>query len=344
MVLLISDEDIAKIEVTPEEVIAAVEGVYSQDGRGLAYDTPRHEARIKGKDLPHIAPGTTSVGQGMAYLEETGVVVLSHSFHFDWHKYLSHLIDPEDGSMIAIIKRSRAPLGQKTKGINTGTLRTGAAAAVGAKDLARKDIETVGVIGTGRIGRASLLCLSKVRDFDKVYAHSGRRRDEGFASEMGRILGVDVIAANTPEEAVREADVLITATYATEPIVKGKWLREGLHISGMGADGPMKAELDAEVIRRADKIVIDGEKCLKIKEIADPLKNGVISLEDIYGRIGEVVAGVKPGREGDQEITFFESDGTHMQSAGVAYLIYEKVKEAGLGVETDDLRSFFLNP
>ncbi|MEE8355043.1 MAG: ornithine cyclodeaminase family protein, partial [Candidatus Bathyarchaeia archaeon] len=226
----------------------------------------------------------------------------------------------------------------------TGTLRTGAAAAVGAKYLARKDIETVGVIGTGRIGRASLLCLSKVRDFDRVYAHSGRSKDEGFASEMGRILGVDVIAANTPEEAVREADVLITATYATEPVVKGKWLREGLHISGMGADGPMKAELDAEVIRRIDKIVIDGEKCLKIKEIADPLKNGVIGLDDIYGRIGEVVAGVKPGREGDQEITFFESDGTHMQSAGVAYLIYEKVKEAGLGVETDDLRSFFLNP
>jgi len=344
MVLLISDEDIAKIEFPPEAVIEAVESVYSQDGRGLAYDTPRQEARIKGKDLPHIAPGTTSVGQGMAYLEETGVVVLAHSFHFDWHKYWNHLVDPEDGSIIAIIKRSRAPLGQKTKGINTGTLRTGAAAAIGAKYLARKDIETVGVIGTGRIGRASLLCLSKVRVFDKVYAHSGRSKDEGFASEMGKMLGVDVVAANTPEEAVRNADVLITATYATEPIVKGEWLREGLHISGMGADGPMKAEIDSEAIRTIDKILIDGEKCLKIKEIADPLKNGVISVDDIYGRIGEVVAGVKPGRENDAEITFFESDGTHMQSAGVAYLIYEKVKEAGLGVETDDLTSFFLNP
>jgi alanine dehydrogenase len=106
----------------------------------------------------------------------------------------------------------------------------------------------------------------------------------------------------------------------------------------------MKAELDAEAIRRIDKIVIDGEKCLKIKEIADPIKRGIIGLDDIYGRIGEVVAGVKPGRERDSEITLFESDGTHMQSAGVAYLIYEKVKEAGLGVETDDLSSFFLNP
>ena len=344
MVLLISDEDIAKIQFTPGEVIEAVESVYDQDGRGLAYDTPRQEARIKGKDLPHIAPGTTSVGQGMAYLEETGVVVLSHTFHFDWHKYWNHLVDPEDGSIIAIIRRGRAPFGQKTSGINIGTLRTGAAAAIGAKYLAREAIETVGVIGTGRIGRASLLCLSKVKDFDRVYAHSGRRKDPGFASEMGRMLGVDVIPSETSEETVRKADVLITATYATEPVVKGEWLRKGVHISGMGADGPMKAELDGEAIRRADKILIDGEKCLKIKEIADPLESGIISLDDIYGRIGEVVAGVKPGREDDSEITFFESDGTHMQSAGVAYLIYEKVKEAGLGVETDDLGSFFFNP
>ena len=118
----------------------------------------------------------------------------------------------------------------------------------------------------------------------------------------------------------------------------------GVHISGMGADGPMKAELDAEVIGRTDKIFIDGEKCLKIKEIAEALEKGIIGLENIHGRIGDVVAGVKPGRESDLEITFFESDGTHMQSAGVAYLIHEKVRAAGLGVETDDLRSFFLNP
>ncbi|MDP7206970.1 MAG: ornithine cyclodeaminase family protein [Candidatus Bathyarchaeota archaeon] len=343
MVLFISDQDIARIEVTPEEVIQAVEGVYNQDGRGLAYDTPRHEARIKGKNLPHIAPGTTSVGQGMAYLEETGVVVLSHSFHFDQNWYCNHLVDPKDGSIIAIIKRSRSPLGERTRGVKTGNLRTGAAAAIGAKYLARKHIDEVGVIGTGRIGGASLLCLSKVRDFDRVYVHSGRSRDKVFASDIGRMLGVDVTAAKTVEQVVTSADVLITATYATEPIVKGEWLRAGVHISGMGADGPMKAELDAEAVRRADKIVIDGEKCLKIKEIADPIRQGIIRLDDIYGRIGKVVAGMKPGREGDSEITFFESDGTHMQSAGVAYLLYEKVKEAGLGVEKDDQKSFSLN-
>jgi len=344
MVLLIRDEDIARVEFTPGEVIEAVESVYSQDGRGLAQDTPRQEIRLRGKDLPHIAPGTTSIGLGAAYLEETGIAVVSQTFHFDWHKYWNHLIDPEDGSILAIIKRGRAPFGERTSAVTVGTLRTGAAAAVSVKHLAREDIKAVGVVGTGRIGRASLVCLSEVREFDRVYAHSGRRRDEKFAAEMGKLFGVEAISADSVEQVVENSDIMITATYATEPVVRGEWLREGVHICGMGADGPFKAELDAQAVARADKILIDGEKCLKIKEIADPLKNGIIGLDDIYGRIGEVVAGVKPGREDDSEITFFESDGTHMQSAGVAYLIYEKVKEAGLGVETDDLASFFFNP
>lgn len=344
MVLLISEEDIGKVEFAPEEVIEAVESAYRQDGLGLAHDTPRRELRIKGRDLPHIAPGTTSVGDGMALLEETGVFVISQAFHFDWHRYINHLIDPEDGSTIAVIKRGRGPFGVRSREVSVGSLRTGAAAAIGAKYLAREDVEAVGVVGTGRIGRASLLCLSKVREFDAVYVHSGRRRDEEFAGEMVKMLGVDVIASDSVEDVVRRADVLVTATYATNPVVRGEWLGEGVHVSGMGADGPMKAEIDAEAFRRASKIVIDGEKCLEIGEIARPMEEGVLNPGDVFGKIGEVVAGVKPGREDDSEITIFESDGTHIQSAAVAWLIYQKVKGAGLGIEMSGSNSYFLNP
>jgi len=343
MVLLIREEDIRKANVTAEETIDAVEEAYRQDGRGLVQETPRWEIRIKGKDLPHIAPGTTSMGQGMAYLEESGALVVSHSFHFSWNKYLNYIIDPSDGKTLAIIMRGRAPLGERPKG-EYRNYRTGAAAAIGAKYLARDNIETVGVIGTGRVGGTSLICLSKVRDFDKVLVHSGRRKDEEFAHEMSRTLGVDVVAVDGPEEAVRRADVLITATYATEPIVRGEWLGEGVHISAMGSDGPLKAELDAVVFERADKIVIDSEKCLTIGEIARPMEKGILRPGDIHGKIGEVVAGAKSGREDDSEITVFESDGTHMQSAAVAWKTYQKVKEMGLGLETSNLSSFFINP
>lgn len=344
MVLLIRDEDIKAVEITPEEVIKAVEDAYRQDGMGFAFETPRLEIQIKGRHLPHIAPGTTSVGQGMAYLEGSKAFVISHTYHFSWHKYISHIMDSEDGETLALVLRTRSPLGVKTKELSSGEYRTGAAAAIGAKYLSNESIDAVGVIGTGRVGRASLVCMDLVRDFDTVYAHSGNRRDDEFAQDMRDLLGVDVVPSNNPEEVVRNSNLLITATYATEPVVYGEWLREGTHISGMGADGHLKAELDAITMKRADKIVIDSQKCLSIGEIARPMKRGIISIDDIHGKIGEVVAGVKPGRERPEEITIFESDGTHIQSAAVVWLIYNKVKEAGLGTETLESSPFFINP
>jgi ornithine cyclodeaminase/alanine dehydrogenase-like protein (mu-crystallin family) len=311
MVLLIKEEDIEKANISPEEVIDAVEDAYLQDGNNLAHDTPRREIKISGKDLPHVAPGTQSIGQGLSYLEGSRVLAIIHSFHFSWHKYLTHILDPSDGKLLAIITYGR--------GIwyNKG-YRTGAAAAIGAKYLAKENVDTIGIIGTGRIGRASLLCLSKVKKFDKVVSNSGKRKDEKFVKEMGKKIGIDINAYDRVKDVVKKSEMLITATRATQPIVKGEWLNKGTHISAMGADCPLKSELDINTIKKANKIVIDGEKCLSIGEIANAINAGIIKSENIYARIGEIIASKKPGRIDDSEITIFESDGTNIQSAGVA--------------------------
>jgi alanine dehydrogenase len=279
----------------------------------------------------------------MAYLERSGILVISQTYHFDFHKYISHIIDPETGKSLAIVKRGRTPFGQKASGINTGGLRTGAAAAIGAKYLAKENVDAVGVVGTGRIGRASLLCTSKVRDFDAIYAHSGRKRDEEFAQTMSKMIGVDVIPTDTVKEIAEKSQLILTSTYAQQPVLLGEWLSEGTHISGMGADGPLKAEIGPRAFQRASKIYIDGIKCLSIGEIARPLAEGLITDNDITGRIGELVAGNKPGRVSDEEITIFESDGTHMQSAAVVGLIYRRVMEAGLGQDIYETSDFYLN-
>jgi alanine dehydrogenase len=112
----------------------------------------------------------------------------------------------------------------------------------------------------------------------------------------------------------------------------------------MGADGPKKAELDSEVFRRASMIIVDSEKCLSIGEMASALDSGAISLSDIQGKIGDVVAGRLSGRDSALDITVFESDGTHIQSGAVVNLIYEKAKKQGLGRELDDVSDFFVNP
>ncbi len=343
MVLLIDQSDIDQVELPPKEVIDAVEDAYRQDGLGKAEETPRLEIQIKGKHLPHIAPGTTSVGQGMAYLEESKVFIISSTFHFDFHKYISQILDPETGQTLAVIKRGRTAFGVKPKGVNSGMYRTGAAAAIGAKYMANKDIEAVGIIGTGRIGRGSLVCLDAELDFNKVYCHSGRKRDDVFVEEMSEYVDAEIVALDSVKEVMEKSNVLVTGTYAQEPVVKGKWLRPGTHISGMGADGHMKAEMDTEVFRKASRIVVDSPKCYTIGEIAKSLDTGAITMNDIQGRIGHVVAGKITGRDTPEDITVFESDGTHIQSGAVVNLIYEKVKQAGLGKEVD-APDFFVNP
>lgn len=343
MVLLIDPTDIAQIKLTPRDVIEAVESAYRQDGLGKAEETPRFEIKIKGKHLPHIAPGTTSVGQGMAYLEESKVFIISHAFHFDFHKYINQILDPETGETKAIIKRTRGAFGTKPGEIDSGMLRTGAAAAIGAKYMANKDIEAVGIIGTGRIGRGSLACLEAAINFDKAYTHSGRKKDESFTEFMSRHTDAEIIALDNVREVVEKSNVIVTGTYADKAIVKGKWVKEGTHISGMGADGPKKTEMDPETFRRASRIVIDSEKCLSIGELAAALDSGAINRDSIQGRIGHVIAGKITGRDSSQDITIFESDGTHIQSGAVVNLIYEKVKEKGLGKEVD-ASDFFINP
>jgi ornithine cyclodeaminase/alanine dehydrogenase-like protein (mu-crystallin family) len=344
MVLLIDSSDIAKIALKPIEVIEAVESAYLQDGLGLAEETPRLEIKIAGKDLPHISPGTTSVGQGMVYLEESKVFITSYAYHFDFHKYINEIIDPETGQTLAIIKRTRGAFGTKPNSIDSGMLRTGAAAAIGAKFMANKEIEAVGIIGTGRIGRGSLACINEVLSFDQVYTHSGRKRDDSFTKDMNQLVDSDIIALDSVKEVVSRSDVIITGTYSTKPIIKGKWMKKGTHISGMGADGPKKFEMDTEVFRQAKRIIIDSQKCLSIGELAFALERGVITERNIQGKIGQVLSGKITGRDSETDITIFESDGTHIQSGAVVNLIYEKTKKLGLGKEAKNISDFFINP
>lgn len=333
MTLLIREEDVKKI-LTFEKTLEAVESAYRQYGMGLAggnslrhhcLPPPRCEIRVEGKDLPHISPQIRSVHQSMAYLEDTGMVFLRWSFRLGAKKgNMAYLIDARNGEILAIIK---APNYESY-------MRTGAAGAIGSKYLSRKDSKIAGMIGTGTQGRAQLEFLSKVRNLEKAFAYSGRRRDEEYAREMSRKLGIDVIACDGAEEVVRNADILTTATMATEPIVKGEWINEGLHITAIGADDPLKVELDAATLKKADKIVIDDyQLALDTKEIRVPMEQGILSGEAIYGTIGEIVAGVKPGRETSSEITVFESTGMTIAYVTINAMVYKEAIDRGLGTE-----------
>jgi alanine dehydrogenase len=332
MPLLLTEEDVAKA-VTPLDIIEAVEDGFRQHGLGLAQTQPRREVRIRGKELPHADPRMVRIAQGLAFLEQSAVAVTHHIFSFPDRgrpmRIVNHLIDADNGDLVAVVE-SLGLLG----------MRTGAASAVGAKYLSRKDSSVAGIVGTGRQGRIQLRFLSKVRSLKKAYAYSlVPSETDKFCDEMSAELGIDVSHSESIEQLVRRSDILVTATNSTTPFVKAEWLSPGIHVNIMGADDRPKIELEGAALKKAGKLVIAAEDSLAAGQLQIPMAEGVIERKDIYGTIGEIVAGSKPGRENDDEITIFHTPGLTLQDAAATHKAYVLAKRLGLGTNSD--LSFF---
>ena len=210
-------------------------------------------------------------------------------------------------------------------------LRTGLAGAVAAQYLAPASISTVGVLGTGVQARYQPRCLRLVRKFRRlvVWGRSADRQRE-FADEMQASGDFDVTLAASAEEVVRSCDLLVTTTASTRPLVQAEWLRPGQHITAVGADFPGKQELDAEILREADRLVCDRlSQCLGNGELQHLLRDGHLPAGLEVSELGEVVIGRKPGRESMRELTVCDLTGTGAQDTAIANLAFGKVGRRG---------------
>ena len=169
------------------------------------------------------------------------------------------------------------------------------------------------IIGSGVQASSHLEALKLVRNFREVRVWSPRRA-KAFAEEH------DVLAAPSAEEAVRGADVVVTATTSSTPVLSGEWLGPGVHINAVGAPRPDWRELDDEVLRRA-RVYVDS------REAAMEESGDVIAAEEIFAEVGEVVSGVKPGRRSAEEVTLFKSLGLAVEDVATAELVYRKALE-----------------
>ncbi len=189
-------------------------------------------------------------------------------------------------------------------------VRTAAVSAVATEHLARSDASVLAIIGSGVQAHSHLEALTLVREFREVRVWSPRRA-AAFAREHG------VRAAASAEEAVRGADVVVTATTSPTPVLSGEWLSPGAHVNAVGAPRPDWRELDDEVLRRA-RIYVDS------REAAMTESGDVIAAGEIFAEIGEVAAGTKPGRRSEEEITLFKSLGLAVEDVATAELVYRK--------------------
>jgi len=306
-----------------ESAIAAVREGFRQVALGGAQTPPWRDVRFAGTSQPHGAgPGIT---QAIAYLASERVAVVKHFYSFGGGSVaILRLLDSSSGKTLAVMEANYE-----------SRMRTSAAGGVAAQYLARESAARAGVIGTGSQAGAQIESLLHVRAIREIHVFSldPVERQEALAHRVEASIGIPVVLARCARDVVEKADVLITATPSTEPIVKADWISEGLHITSMGADDPYKVELAADVLGRADRIVIDSDKALETKQFRAAFREGVLPSDRPFPTIGEIVAGILPGRQNDREITVFHSAGTSVQDAAIALAVYRAACDRGIGAE-----------
>lgn len=217
-------------------------------------------------------------------------------------------------------------------GSSLTAIRTGAGGGLAAELLARKDAKTVGLFGAGVQARAQLQAVMAVRDITHVNLISRTQTSaQQLATEITEWNNAPKVnLVSIPEEVVEDADIVICATTSGTPLFDGKDLNVGTHITAVGTFVPEKREVDTTTIRRANRIVVDSRKdCL---EEAGDL---IIPNAEADAEIGEIVNGDKPGRESDDEITFFKSVGVAVQDTVSAAIVLKEAEVKDLGTIVD---------
>ncbi len=317
--LFLSSSDVDGLASSAEFVEAVRDG-YRQHGEGAP-------ARPRTKLLRHDPPGMLT--DYAAVLPDTGVMggyMYAAGFGERDAWFMTPLFDAETGEPLAVLD-----------GASMNPFKTGAAGAVGVDVLARDDVETLAVIGSGPQARGQLRATATVREFDRVDVFSPTRdHRESFAAEMDGLLDPVVQAVDSSAAAVEGADVVITATNASQPVFDGDLLSPGTHITAMGQYSADKRELDATTIERATYVPDLRERTeIDAGSFIQAVESGVVDGEHVHAELGEIVAGKAEGRTSADEITLFDSGGTGIETVAGGALLYERAREAGLGTEIE---------
>jgi ornithine cyclodeaminase/alanine dehydrogenase-like protein (mu-crystallin family) len=295
--------------ITPQVAVDAMREAFRADGEGRAHvpavinlDVPAHRGEFHVKTalidgVPHVA------------------VKIASGFYDNRAKGL-----PSGSGLMAVFDATTGlPVALLLDNGFLTDIRTGAAGAIAAEALAPPALTTVGVVGSGLQARYQVRCLRCVRDFSRIVAWSPERLHlDAYIREM-RDEGYDARAVATPEAVCREADLLVTATPARVPLVQAEWLRPGQHVTALGSDSPGKQELDAGCLTLADLVVVDRlTQCAAFGELRHALDAGLFRPDRVHAELGELVAGVKPGRTTAQQLTIADLTGVGFQDTAIA--------------------------
>ena len=313
MALLLKESDVRQL-LTMDMAIGAVEESFQRLADGSAILHSRQRLFVPGGSYLHyMAAADTRRG----YM---GLKIYTSSR--EGLRFIVPLFNAISGELLALIEADYL-----------GQMRTGAASGIATRLMAREDATKVGLIGTGLQARTQLLAIAQVRNIERVrvFGRDPARR-ANFSAGMAEQLKIPVDSVETAEAAVRETDIIVTSTTASQPVLHGQWLRPGVHINAIGANFPQKRELDGSAVLRADIIAVDSREQAKI-EAGDLIQafEGDPARWDSVRELAEIAAGRTPGRAHPNDITLFKSNGIAIEDVVTASRVYEKAIEMKIG-------------
>ena len=316
MTLFLKDDDVAQC-VTMDAMLEAIETMQRHYGNGQAHNLTRRKIIAESGMLAVMGGGLFY--QGLLGVKTYTVVKGAYSFQVS-------LYDAGTGELLCYTQANRL-----------GQLRTGATTGVAVKHLANSGDVTVGLIGTGGQAPTQLEAVSKVRGIKKVKAFSrtqGRR--EEFARRMSDAMGVEVSAAATNEEAVRDCDIVLCIAATMEPVVQGAWLKDGSTVIGAGPTTWRAREVDEATLTRAGKLIVDSmdQATLEAGDLCSAVDKGLLQWSKVH-ELRHVVSGAVTGRDNKDQVVYAKIMGTGVADVAAAKLAYDSAKAKGLGLEMD---------
>lgn len=320
MPVWLNETDVRAV-LRPVELIDAMEDALSAFSAGQVDQPVRTAMEIGERSffalMPARYPGESILGAKLVTVVPSNAARGLHT-----HLAVISLFDPETGELLAVMD-----------GRYITEIRTAAASAVSVRHLARKDAAVLAILGTGVQARSHRDLLPRVQGFREIRVWSPTREHvERFATEAGGLVRPAASAA----EAVRGADIVVLATSSVTPAIDAGWVRAGAHVIAIGACRPSQRELDPVLMARA-RLIVDSRAAALVEsgDIVQSIREGRFGPEHIAGELGEVVAGLKPGRTSEDQVTLFKSLGLAVEDVTAAGLAYRRAIESGRGLAVE---------
>jgi alanine dehydrogenase len=310
MPTLLLDRNAIKTLIKMSDVINVVEEAFRMCGEGRGKMPAKTYLSVEHGDfraMPAALPGCAGVKWVNVHPQNPSLGLPS---------IMAILIynDPETGYPLAIMDATEIT-----------AYRTGAAAAIASKYLARRDSHTIGIIGAGFQAHTQILAHAEL--FSSISIN---------VSDISK-AAVDRLMHSLPQFSIKNcsiqeavaSDIVCTLTPSRSPIIKKEWIMAGTHINAVGADAPGKQELDPSILKKAVVVVDDLKQASTSGEINVPIQKGIYSIGEVYGTVAELVVGKKKGRTDNRVITVFDSTGIAVEDIAVAKLLFEKAQQVG---------------